>query len=290
MSTLQAAPQLASSPRVPCPVCGASSELAWRHPEASLHRCPSCDHCFSDPASIDHQEEYGPDYYEEMHRNWFNNPNIKLFRRLHGVLQAFNPRPRVLDVGCGNGNLLAYLHQQSPSWQLTGVDICALPTIPGVELRQGDAFEIDLGRKFDVVISLAVIEHVADVQTFVRKLRELCVPGGLVIVLTVNDRSLTYATARFLRCCGLSGPFNRLYSKHHVNHFNFHSLRQLLTLNGLEVRETIRHHSPLAAVDVPAKNPLLAASLRGCAWSVFQLERLTGRTILQTVISQVTRT
>jgi SAM-dependent methyltransferase len=273
---------------VPCTVCQTPSSLAWRHPEANLYRCPSCDHCFSDPASIGEQEQYGPDYYDDTHRNWFENPNLKLFRRLHAVITSYQPQVRILDVGCGRGHLLKYLQERSPSWQFTGVDLGAMPSLPGIEFRHGDAFAMDFGRPFDVVISIAVIEHIIDVHGFVRKLRGLCVSGGLVILLTVNDRSLTYGMARLLRRCGLSGPFNRLYSKHHVNHFNFHSLRQLLQDHGLEVLETIRHHSPLAAIDVPAKNPLIASALRGCAWSLFQLERLTGRTFLQTVICRAT--
>jgi len=269
-------------------VCNTRSELAWRHPEADLHRCPTCDHCFSDPASIDQQEQYDPDYYQKTHRNWFNNPNVKLFFQLHDVITAYNPHASILDVGCGNGNLLRYLHERTPSMQLTGIDICALHTIAGVELRQGNVFEIDVGRRFDVVISLAVIEHVADVRTFVQKLRHLAKAGGLVILLTVNDRSLTYAAARLLHRCGWSRPFHRLYSKHHVNHFNIGSLWRLLTSEGLVVLQTIRHQASLAAIDVPADNSLAASVLRISAWGLFQLERLTGRTILQTVISRVT--
>ena len=272
---------------LPCPVCNAESPLQYRHPEAQLHRCPQCDHCFSNPESIDHQEAYGPEYFQEMHRNWFNNPNRGLFRKLHRIIRAHNPSASVLDVGCGNGNLLKYLHEQSPGMRLAGVDICALPTLDGIELRQGDAFELDFGASFDVVISLAVIEHVADVRTFVEKLRRLAKPGGLVIILTVNDRSLTYALARGLRRLNFAGGFNRLYSKHHLNHFNFESLAHLLTAGGLEILQTIRHHSPLAAIDVPANSPIMGKALRTATWALFQLELLTGRTILQTVVCRV---
>jgi 2-polyprenyl-3-methyl-5-hydroxy-6-metoxy-1,4-benzoquinol methylase len=269
---------------VPCTVCNTPSPLAWRHPEADLYRCPACDHCFSDAASIVEQEQYGPKYYEESHRNWFDHPNVRLFDKLHTFISGYKSPVSVIDVGCGRGDLLKFLHERSPDWDLTGVDISSCPEAAGIEFHRGNAFEIDFGRRFDVVISLAVIEHVADVHTFVRKLHELCVPGGLVILLTVNDRSLTYGTARTLNRLGLSSPFNRLYSKHHVNHFNFHSLHRLLTAENLEVLKTIRHHSPLAAIDVPAKDALTATVLRSCAWGLFQVERLTGRTILQTVL------
>ena len=49
------------------------------------------------------REDYGPDYYERTHKNWFQNPNIRLFERIHKYVKAFGPQCHVLDVGCGRG-------------------------------------------------------------------------------------------------------------------------------------------------------------------------------------------
>lgn len=237
-------------------------------------------------ASIDSHESYDANYFLETHRNWFNNPNLKLFDKLGSILKNLGPQARIIDVGCGNGALLKYLHDRNPRWRLSGVDICELPEIPGVELARGDAFSVMADRQFDAVISLAVIEHVGDVRAFAQKLRHLCAPNGLLIVATVNDRSLTYSLARQMHHIGLSGPFNRLYSKHHVNHFNFASLQRLLTNSGMKVEQTIGYQSPMAAIDMPATGHVSTVVLKSGLWGLFQLERITGREILQVVVCQ----
>lgn len=142
----------------------------------------------------------------------------------------------------------------------------------------------DLGRRFDAVTSLASIEHVQDVRGFVRRLCELCAPGGLVVIMTLNERSILYETAKALSRIGIGGPFARLYDKHHINHFNVSSLRRLVERQGLSIVTTLRHNAPLRAIDFPASSPLADLVLRAGVWGTFALGTLTGKTYLQTVI------
>ncbi len=51
------------------------------------------------------------------------------------------------------------------------------------------------GCTFDVVIASEVIEHVADVASFLKTCRALCKPGGLLIVSTLNRTPKSYALA-----------------------------------------------------------------------------------------------
>ena len=52
--------------------------------------------------------------------------------------------------------------------------------------------EFDAAR-FDVITARMVVEHVQDPSKFVASLRRLCAPGGLVVIYTVNKRSLVSA-------------------------------------------------------------------------------------------------
>src|SRR5205823_11985748 len=65
----------------------------------------------------------------------------------------------------------------------------------------------------------------------------LYVPGGLVIIMMLYDRSILYKVARALHRIGIDGPFKRLYDKHHINHFNLSSLRRLVTHQELRSEE-----------------------------------------------------
>ena len=193
-----------------------------------LHRCPKCDHCFTDVESLDHLGEYDADW-EAQHENWFANPNIALFDLIADTISRHKRDASVIDIGAGRGELLAHLRERVPGLSLAALDVSLQPQVDGVEVIRGDINSIDLGgRRWDVAVSLATIEHLADVRTFAERLRSVVAPGGLAIVSTNNERSVTYDVARLFRRIGYDVPFERLYDRHHLNHFNIRSLGELM--------------------------------------------------------------
>jgi SAM-dependent methyltransferase len=277
-----------ATPTLCCPICAAPSAVEHRLEDFTLCRCPECDHCFTDLNSIDYVEQYGPGYFEEEHRNWFLHPNLTLYEKLSRIILEHNPHAAILDVGCGNGNFLRYLRSTEKNLSLTGIDMAHNEPIAGIEYLRGDFTEQKFAGQFDVLVSLAVIEHIPNVTVFAKRLCEVCVPGGLVITMTVDERSLIYGASRTLHRAGYSVPLKRLYSKHHLNHFTYNSLKRLLEGHGLRTVQVLRHNSPMAAVDTPPTSTLSKVILRTGVWVAFQLGLLTRRTMLQTIISQKT--
>jgi SAM-dependent methyltransferase len=269
-----------------CPICDSESAFERRAASIDLWRCPSCDHCFSDVSTIGEPEDYSPEYLEMAHRNWFENPNIALFETIRQIIMHYKPGASLIDVGCGNGAFLKYIRNKNPELSLTGIDLARNQPTEGITFIQGDALVSDFDRQYDFVVSLAVIEHVIDIQMFIRRLRSLCVHGGFVVVMTLNERSILYDVARLLHDLGYKTPCERLYSKHHLNHFNTSSLRRLVEMNNLAVLKTLLHNIPLAAVDLPVSSHLGRVGLLMGVRGTFLLGRLTGRTYLQTVICQ----
>jgi len=265
-----------------CPVCGTPSRHEDTFRDISLWRCPACDHCFTDVASLDYLGEYD-EAWESLHPNWFENPQTDLFAAIADRIRRDAPGSRVIDIGCGRGELLEFLRARDASLELTGLDISLRPEIEGVEIITGDVASADLGgRTWDVATSLATIEHVEDVTGFVARLHEVVVPGGLAIVMTVNDRSVLYESARLLRRLGYAVAYERLYDRFHLNHFNIRSLRTLMERGGFRTLEQLRHNIPLRSVDMPTRSPLLLAGV----WGTFALGRLTGRTYEQTLVAR----
>jgi 2-polyprenyl-3-methyl-5-hydroxy-6-metoxy-1,4-benzoquinol methylase len=258
-----------------CTVCGGVSQPDAKHPDANLYRCRACSHCFSEPTGS--EETYDARYFREAHQNWFEHPDYVMFRR---VERAIVGARSVLDVGCGNCDLLAYLRGRLPEARLVGVDLALPPPIPGVEFIQGDIMFADAGTGFDAVVTLQAIEHIGDVQPFVARLVNLCRPGGLVIVSTVNERSTIYRVARLLKKFGLPMAFDRLYSRHHLNHFNMRSLRRLIESAGLTVLSHAAHSYPLAKADVPKAGPIMTAAYRAAVAILFSV----GPGVLQTLV------
>lgn len=292
---LQTTTEIAQRPRafrpigvtIDCPVCARTARLMARHAEADLYRCGSCDHCFSDPSSIGAFEAYSADYYETTHRNWFANPNYGLFRLISSDIVGGRPDASVLDVGCGRGSFLRWLREQQPALDLTGIDLSCVDGVQdGIRWRSGDFLQTPLDRQYDVVTTFATIEHVLDIDGFMKRLCDACRPGGRIVIMTLNDRSLLYGISRWLTRVHFRSAFERLYSKHHLHHFNRTSLRALAERHGLRVEKHLMHNAPLASIDFDARSTLPTPMLKLGVSGIFALSALTGQTYLQTLICE----
>ncbi len=272
-----------------CPICASDASYYVQHPEAELYRCQACRHCFS-VIVPQHIERYSPDYFEQTHRNWFRNPNHALFAQIVSLIRTDPTICSVIDVGCGKGAFLHYMIEQiERTVFLTGIDLSSNPPQPGIEFVTGDVITTPLHRFYDVVVSLAVIEHIADVHAFVGRLHDLCRPGGRIVVMTLNEASVLYGMARVLHRFGFAMPFNRLYSGHHLHHFTRRSLTILLQSHGLEIETAIMHNAPLGAIDIPVASPVLSLLLRMSVGVMFGIGRLTSMTYLQTLVCRRSR-
>ncbi|MDF7777353.1 bifunctional 2-polyprenyl-6-hydroxyphenol methylase/3-demethylubiquinol 3-O-methyltransferase UbiG [Sphingomonas sp. AOB5] len=104
-----------------------------------------------------------------------------------------------IDVGCGAGLLTEPLARLGA--RATGLD--AAPENIGAARAHAEAsgLEIDYlsgeiemlgGRKFDLVVSMEVIEHVADVPAFIAGLAGALAEGGLMVLSTPNRTMLSH--------------------------------------------------------------------------------------------------
>ena len=87
---------------------------------------------------------------------------------------------------------------------------------------------------FDLVVSLATIEHVFDSDNFLRLCHTVLKPGGLLLVNTPN---IAFGGYRLYTRLSGGRPFGE---GHHVRFFDFRFLRTNLFLNGFEVIEDAR--------------------------------------------------
>jgi 2-polyprenyl-3-methyl-5-hydroxy-6-metoxy-1,4-benzoquinol methylase len=270
---------------VACPVCNSDSYHWVQLPTVSLFRCAECSHCFTDISSIAKEETYGSEYYQETHRNWFENPNYTLFAQLASEI-SFHKSKSVLDVGCGNGAFLKYLANGSGALSLHGIDLAdEAGSVAGIEFRQGDFLTYDFQKRFDAIVTLAVIEHLYDVSSFVRRIHELLNKNGIACVMTLSESGVLYRFANFLRKIGVQSVFIRLYDPHHINHFSKESLEKLLTRDGLfRVRKIIDHNTPLAAIDVPASSSVMKLAMKLGVAVVFFVGKITKKAYLQTIV------
>ena len=111
----------------------------------------------------------------------------------------------VIDIGCGGG-LVAEASARLGA-RLTGIDASAESVRvaelharrEGLDVRYRCAAPEDLasdGERFDVVLALEVVEHVADLDRFVEACAALRAPGGVMVFATLNRTLKSLALAK----------------------------------------------------------------------------------------------
>ena len=265
-----------------CPICQRLAKYDHLHPDGVIYRCKNCSHSFYDVSRVK-IEKYAGGYFSKMHKNWFKNPNIYLFKKIDQIIRL-NKGRRVLDAGCGNGDLLLFLLKQNSDLSLFGVDRAMKRAVKGITVYQQDVEQVIIKDKMDVVISLAVIEHVRNPLLFLKKLKELTKRNGKIIIMTLNEDSLIYQIARRLKLFGVGFAFERLYQSHHLNHFSCLSLRKTLNKAGFEIESSHLHNFPAAAVDFDSKGALPDFLLKQIIYLLFLTGHILGRPFLQTIV------
>jgi 2-polyprenyl-6-hydroxyphenyl methylase/3-demethylubiquinone-9 3-methyltransferase len=101
---------------------------------------------------------------------------------------------RMLDIGCGGGILSEPLARLGAS--VVGAKLHAEQSGLEIDYRATTAEELSAaGESFDVVLAMEVVEHVADVNLFVKSCAAMVKPGGLMIAATLNRTLKSFALA-----------------------------------------------------------------------------------------------
>ncbi len=120
---------------------------------------------------------------EEDRHWWFATRTRALFSVLDPVLPPFQEGRRVLDVGCGAGNMFHHLRRYG---QVEGIDSnpkpLAVARARGYSVVEGRGESMPFeDNRFDLVAALDVIEHVPDDLSILRECYRVCRPGGFFV-------------------------------------------------------------------------------------------------------------
>lgn len=233
----------------PCPLCrqpgrlhATATDIEYFTSDATFEyrHCGDCDILYIAPMLKDQLSElYPSNYYSyaagtqtlpQRVKQWLDRRWIsRLTRRIPGDALS------VLDVGGGSGFLLDLARTSDPRVRFTQV----VDLDPGAEklaraaghdyaLTPFEGFQTD--RRFDLILMLNLIEHVAQPDAMLKKARDLLSPTGVLVIKTPNFDALD---ARLFRNRSWAG----FHTPRHFVLFTKDSLLKIARASGLTVQE-----------------------------------------------------
>ncbi|WEK50560.1 MAG: bifunctional 2-polyprenyl-6-hydroxyphenol methylase/3-demethylubiquinol 3-O-methyltransferase UbiG [Candidatus Kaistia colombiensis] len=119
---------------------------------------------------------------------------------------------RVLDIGCGGGLLSEPMARLGATVvgadaSETNIGVASLHAVEAgldIDYRATTAEALAAaGERFDIVLAMEIVEHVADLPLFIRETSAMVKPGGLMVLSTINRTPKAWALAIFGAECVL---------------------------------------------------------------------------------------
>lgn len=239
-----------------CPICGGAlrasdvvgeDRLITGEGSFTVMECAECHYGVTFPqlsgAELAHY--YSPEYYDFLgysgerggnplqraltrFREWSAN---RSYRRQPYVLEGVAPG-RVLDVGCGNGDLLSHFAQRG--WEVYGLDpgesAVKAATARGVHAHRGTLDDQPWEpHSFGLVTFQHTLEHVPSPLQALASAARLLEPGGLLVIDVPNwwcwQRRLLFRSR-----------WSQLDLPRHLQHFSTRALARIAASLGLQVK------------------------------------------------------
>lgn len=193
---------------IECPLCGqfeATSKQIRSHIGGfpiSIVECPLCGLVFQHPQPT---QEKGTNYFNWRYKtsnggksqvNMYLSDREFCSQISHARIQwirSITNGHRFLDVGAGNGALI-YAAREA-GFEATGLDLSQQAIFKakemfGIDIRKADITDIHADEVYDIITSFGMIEHLRDPFEFLKAAYNHIIPGGTLIIETMNYNSM----------------------------------------------------------------------------------------------------
>ena len=221
-----------------CPVCERPTLPRRSFLNYELHACPDCRLEFLDPQPDD---SVLADIYTDGY--FLGGPSDEAVQRRSKMKSATGDlyvdtlahlvRPEntdLLEIGCGHGEVL--LEARKRGFRVAGIEISAHAAAVANHRLGPRAVWVGTVENlppscgpFGAILAADVIEHVRDPQGWLVRIRELLLPGGILLLITP---SLDSWTRRLMRSHWME------YKVEHLHYFSAASIRLLSERSGFD--------------------------------------------------------
>ncbi len=152
------------------------------------------------PAERADADGFDPGFFAPLHavedrHFWFRGRNRAISALAARAASRFAPGYRVLEVGCGTGNVLRVLEESCEQGSIVGMDLFAeglsyARRRTSCPLVQGDMHSPPFGKPFDLIGLFDVLEHLSDDLQVLRTLHTMLAQNGLLLLTVPAHQSL----------------------------------------------------------------------------------------------------
>jgi SAM-dependent methyltransferase len=185
------------------------------------------------PISANNSSEpggYDPSFFDQLasieeQHFWFRARNRLIHNLTKKISSHLKRGYRVLEVGCGTGNVLYTLRDACPEGMVVGLELWFDGLLHARKrsngfLVQGDVRQFPFNKQFDLIGMFDVLEHIHEERQTLASLFEILAPGGRLL--------LTVPAHKFLW-----SYFDE--AAHHCRRYSSAEIRDKLTAAGFEV-------------------------------------------------------
>lgn len=228
-----------------CPACGETLLLdAFKKKNFAHRRCAVCNFTFVDPYPPEDIVEklYKGVFYtntREYYESWriTSGQSATIYSAPEDILQEIistaappNTSGRWLEVGGGIGEFANLIAKERSTWTVqlnehNSRSIDLAQSLFKLEVVAEDAEALfHAGECYDVISSIAVLEHVTHPLEFIKSYVRLLKPGGMLVTLVPNFSPLNLAVSH--------GAYANVEPPFHVSLFNAQNLDLMLRRSG----------------------------------------------------------
>jgi 2-polyprenyl-3-methyl-5-hydroxy-6-metoxy-1,4-benzoquinol methylase len=141
-------------------------------------------------------------FYKELEKiPWYYQDNRWEFDI---VIETINDGANILEIGCGKLAFLKRLKSKKPNVTSMGLELNDNAVMEGEKVgikvtnQMIDDFCVDNEGKFDLVCGFQVLEHISDVDNFIKSSLKCLKPGGRFIFSVPNNDAIFFSLQKLL--------------------------------------------------------------------------------------------
>ncbi len=228
-----------------CPNCNGKEGKSFKQKRFNYKRCKKCGMVYVTPRfkeeinnAIHSQERYVEHFKCKVIPSIDYRKNVLGKSKYEQIMQFFENSGKVLDIGCGLGELLSIFKENG--WNCTGIDFNDFAVDYaaknfGIDIIKENIFSIKMDSQFDLIMMWGILEHVYKPYSLLAKANLLLKNDGLLLIEVPSADSL------LVRYCEETGEeaYRTFESARHIMLFSKQALLEMGKKSGFACRKLV---------------------------------------------------